>query len=164
MRKSRVPAWKEKLQIMPGSKRTAKPSACSVFTVFFLDNREEGFLFGGWMSRRAVRGKGRSTILTVLSFSCPELPLLLISFHIFLTLGSIGDFWKTELIWMSHIGKHRDVSPPPLLGCSWAFVVGVVLQMYQLALGTLTLRVSIYFWKVAAFCNGRLTDEEWVLH
>lgn len=42
-----------------------------------------------------------------------------------------------------------------------AFGVGVVLQMYQLALGILTFRVSIYFWKAVAFCNGRLTDEEY---
>lgn len=41
------------------------------------------------------------------------------------------------------------MSPHPL---SWdvpgAFGVGVVLQMYQLALGTLTFRVSIYFEKL----------------
>lgn len=70
----------------------------SVFTVFFHDNREEGLLFGGWMSWRMVQGKGRSAILTVLFFSCPELPLFLIGFYIFLTLGSIGDFGNTELI------------------------------------------------------------------
>lgn len=82
----------------------------SLFTVFFHDNREDGFLFGRWMSWRILQGKSMSAILSILSFSCPELPLFLISFYIFLTLGS--------LIWMSPIGKHGAVSAPPLLGCS----------------------------------------------
>lgn len=134
----------------------------SLFTIFFHDNREDGFLFGGWMSWRIVQGKGMSTILTVPSFSCPELPLFLISFHIFLTLGSIGDFWKTELIWMSHIGKHRAVSPP-LLGCSQSLWCRGCVADVSTSFGHPHIQGFYLFSKVVAFCNGRLTDEEWAL-
>lgn len=138
---------------MPGSKRRVKPWAWSLFTIFFHDNRGDGFLFGGWMSWKTVQGKGIPPFYPSPAPSYTRfLKLVFIFFSLWFYWWLLKD--RAWAAWAAYLNTEMSCH---LLSCdvSRVFCVGVVMQIYPLDLGTSYSVVLFIF----ISCVGSFTNE-----